>query len=157
MTRASLSFFDPADPDFWTGWAFEFYRQGRPLTALPPTVGLTGDLGTEDPWEYDRAPGSGVWRRYGDGLARTRPTLALGGTHLYRSDAEALEHTADVEASLAQADALYWRGRWVCDLDTAVPGTVRTSTGANFRETTFALSLNPLTPVTRQTLALVQR
>lgn len=147
---------DPLSPESWYGWGFEFSASGQALVALPPTITFKGDLGAADPYEYDHAPYSDAWFRLGDGVARDRPLLLLGGSHTYRNVAEALAHTAQIEQALAIADQVSWRGQPLAQLNPAFTNTALFSTGDRFVDTTFSLTLNTLTRVTRATLAEVQ-
>lgn len=158
MTVAPLTFFDHFDRDNWPGWTFELRPPGDlPAAALPPTVGLTGGLGVADSYTWERAPGSPVFRPFGDALPAERPLLQLGGTWAYASLAEALDHAAEVEQAVVGGAQVFWRGQHLATLHPTAPGSCVTSAGRTFTETTYALVLNTTERITRARLAEVQR
>jgi len=144
------------DPVSWRGNGFEVRDANDAfLFALPPTVGLRDGMGTPDPYEWDRAPGSVAWFPLGDGIGSQRPLVRLDGQWSYRTLEEAMLHTATIEELLPRARSLYWRGSFVTLLDLRFPGSVLMTSGARFVDTTYAVTLNTTVPVTRRTLTSI--
>lgn len=146
------------DPDSWAGRTFEFLLGGAWLAALPPSIGLTSDLGQEDPYTYSRPPGGtdDEWFRRGTGQSKSRPQLTLGGTWTYRSADEAIAHAAQVEQAVSVADTLLLRGQYVAGLRADLTSTCRTRTGTRLVDTTYTITLALTTRLTRAQLAEVQ-
>lgn len=156
---AEPQFFDGVntDPATWLGRTFDLYAGTIWLVALPPTIGITSELGDPDPYTYSRPPGGtdAEWYKRGTGEPRTRPLLTLGGTWTYRTADEAVAHTAAIETALLSADRLALQGKLVTLLRTDFPQTAITRNGQRYAEVTYTITLQPGTRVTRATLQAI--
>ncbi len=147
-------------PAAWKGHTFELLDvDGEVLVSLPPSVGDGLDLGTDDPYTYDRAPGSSVFFPLGDEFGDEPPRLKLSGDWIYRDVTEALTHPAEIERALGTAQApgaartLQWRGQQVAQLTPLLPGTLRVVRVKNFPTVAITLTLNLTAPLTNVGLA----
>ena len=146
--------FDPAE---WPGVTLEYVdADGLSLAAFPPSIGYRGPLGITDDLTYDRAPGSAVYRAYGDGIPVEPPRLTLSGAWRYRNTEEAIEHLAALEENHLLAHALHWRGQHLAFLRPGAPGSLLTSSGDGFTQISFSAVLNITQRLTRRQLREVQ-
>lgn len=144
---------DIRDPINWPRRNFDLrLSNGTILAALPPAL-APEELGVTDPYSYDRAPGSDIWQRYGDGKSAERPLFRLSGTWRYREKVEALSHVPQVEQAVKGAQELWWQNRRIATLDPVFPGTCLIRLDSDAREATFTLVFNTLNRVDWEVLS----
>lgn len=139
---------DPQNMQNWPTISFSLHdASGRLLVALPPTVGIQGEIGLSDPYTWERPPGSSAWFPLGDGLPKEPPRLVLGGNWEYRNVTEAKTHAAQIRQALSAAAEVRWLGGWLANLRRDVPGTYTYTTGEEYRQITHKLTLNLTAPL----------
>ncbi|WP_019584666.1 hypothetical protein [Deinococcus apachensis] len=154
MAVPELTYVNLRDPATWRDLSFELRDQaGNSLFALPPTVGLREEMGDSDPYTWQRSPGSGKFFPLGDGLPTTRPTTLLTGQYAYPTVDLALSHTATIHERMPLARSLYWRGLFISALDATWPGSALIASRDRLTVTSFNVTLNTVTRLTRANLA----
>ncbi len=152
MTLPTPSYHPPA----LTGFSLHD-ASGVLLCELPGTLRIASAIGNDDPYEWDRPPGSSAWFPLGDGIGRERPQATLSGRVIYPDGDAAIGGTALIHQSLRRARTVQFRGRHFATLRSDLPGLCRVEWGERLHDLTLTLTLNLTAPLTPETLQEAQQ